>query len=64
MASSAAAAARPALAVVDLTARGLLAYGTSLVAQDAVAELMRRGAVPSTLLLVQVCKGGRRQWVG
>lgn len=45
---------RPVLAVVDLTRR-LLGYGTGLRLQEQLAELRRQGAVPDTLLLVQVC---------
>jgi hypothetical protein len=45
--------ARPLLAVVDLTPR-LLQYAASLRLQERLAELRRQGAVPDTLLLVQV----------
>jgi lipoate-protein ligase B len=45
--------ARPVLAVVDLTPR-LLGYAAGLRLQERLAELRRAGAVPDTLLLVQV----------
>jgi lipoate-protein ligase B len=44
---------RPLLAVVDLTARGLMRYAASLALQERLAELRRAGAAPDTLLLVQ-----------
>jgi lipoate-protein ligase B len=44
---------RPLLAVVDLTARGLMRYAASLALQERFAELRRAGAAPDTLLLVQ-----------
>jgi hypothetical protein len=48
-----ASAARPVLAVVDLTA-GLVGYGAALRLQERLADLRREGAVPDTLLLLQV----------
>ena len=48
------AAARPLLAVVDLTCVGLLRYGASLQVQEHLAQLRRADTLPNTLLLVQV----------
>jgi lipoate-protein ligase B len=43
------------VAVIDVTARGLLEYGASLALQEALVRLRATRTVPDTVLLVQVC---------